>query len=252
MLAEPGGNGFFDVVDSVVDTVTETAGRIKDGAEFVEYIARKGGLLDLEYLAKSVGRWASPLSIAPTPILEGGQRILQGMRFTTGEGDPVAGVSFIEGGARFEEVAEKFGTARPDETWEGGSAPRAYDRRVDLQEKHVAILRDADRQIGFVMSREADELREVRRILDGLHEQLTAFGEYSKWVGVGQIGKLAQAAIEFEAVRQAVTEASKKMWDMHEYANNNAAVVTEALELYRKVSAEATSQDSIGDFDPPR
>lgn len=244
--------GFFDVVDSVVDTVTETAGKIKNGAKFVEFIAKKGKLFDVENLAKSVGKWASPLSIAPTPILVYGQKVIRGMHATTGEGDPISGASFITGGGAFARLEPDLRAARPDDTWSGGPAPRAYERRVDQQDRHVAILRDADRQIGAVLSREADELREVRRILDGLHNQLAEFGEYSKWVGIGQISKSIQMGIEAEAVRQAVWEASKKLWEMHDLANNNAAVVREALAEYQKVSAEATPQDSVGGFDPPR
>lgn len=243
---------FFDFFNDVVDTVSDTAGKIEKGAKVVGYIAKKGNLLDVADFAKSVGKWASPLKIAPTPVLEGGQKVIKGMRWTTGDGDPVLGTVFVEGSKAFRELEPRFSAARPDDTWSGGDAPKLYERRLDGQLDHVAILRDADAKVGQVMSREADELNEVRRILDGLHNELADFGEFSKWIGVGQIGKGMQFAIESAVVLQVVNEARKKMWEMHDFANANAASVREAIQLYEKVSREATPQDSIGDFDPPR
>lgn len=243
---------FFDFFNDVVDTVSDTADKVAKGAKVVGYIAKKGNLLDVAEFAKSVGKWASPLKIAPTPVLEGGQKVIKGMRWTTGEGDPVLGTAFVEGSKAFRELEPRFGAARPDDTWSGGPAPGRYERRVEGQLDHVAILRDADANVGHVMSREADELNEVRRILDGLHNELADFGEYSKWIGFGQIGKTLQFSIETAAVIQVVNEARKKLWEMHDFANANAAAVREAVQLYEKVSREATPQDSIGDFDPPR
>lgn len=243
---------FFDFFNDVVDTVSDTADKVEKGAKVVGYIAKKGNLLDVAEFAKSLGKWAAPLKIAPTPVLEGGQKVIKGMRWTTGDGDPILGTAFVEGSKAFRELEPKVDAARPDGTWSGGKAPGRYEGRLEGQLDHVAILRDADGKVGQVMSREADELNEVRRILDGLHNELADFGEFSKWIGVGQIGKTLQLSIETAAVIQVVNEARKKLWEMHDHANANAAAVREALQLYEKVSREATPQDSIGDFDPPR
>lgn len=242
--------GFLEFVDDVVDTVTDAAGKIKNAAKVVEVIAKKGDLLDVVDFAKGVGKWASPLAIAPTPILVGGQKIIQGMRWTTGDGDPVVGTAFIAGARAFGDLDQRFASARPDSSWSGGSAPRAYERRVDKQQTHVAIMRDADRDVGSVMSREAGEINEARRILDDLHNNLAEIGEYTKWLGVGQIGKVAQFAVETTAVSQALWEATEKLLEMQDCANNNAASVNTADEMYKSVATEATQQDSSGDFDP--
>ncbi|MGU3651109.1 EspA/EspE family type VII secretion system effector [Mycolicibacterium sp. A43C] len=241
--------GFFDFIDDVVDTVTDAAGKVKDAAKVVEVIAKRGDLLDVVDFAKGVGKWASPLAIAPTPVLVGGQKVIQGMRWTTGDGDPITGTAFIEGATAFRNLDSTLLTARPDSDWEG-SASRAYEKRVDRQQDHAAILSSADSKVGSAISREADEINETRRILDGLHNHLADFGEYTKWLGVGQVGKALQFGLESAAVGLALKEATKKLRDMQDCANNNSAEVNQTDDLYQAVITEANQQDSTGDFDP--
>ena len=115
------------------------------------------------------------------------------------------------------------------------------------------MLRDADAQIASIISREAGELIETRRILDNLHNWLAEYGEYTQTLGViPVVGKYIQYDAEILAVSMALKDATSKMWEMHNNANTNAAGVRKALALYQEVSTTATQQDSVGDFDPPR
>ena len=116
----------------------------------------------------------------------------------------------------------------------------------------MATLADADSQIASIVSREAAELVETRRMLNGLHNWLAEYGEYTQTLGViPEVGKAIQMQAEMLAVGMALKDASAKMWEMHNNANTNAAAVREALAMYQQVSTAATQQDSIGDFDPP-
>jgi hypothetical protein len=245
--------GIFDVVGNVYDFVTDAAGKVKGAAQVVEFVAKRAKLADIADVAKSVGKSASPLNIAPTAVLVGGQKVIQGMLSTTGDGDPESGEAFASGSRAFADPQKSLADAHPNSSWEGGPAPEAYQRRVGEQENRVATLADADSQVASIVSREAGELVETRRVLDGLHNWLAEYGEYTQTLGViPEVGKAIQMQAEMVAVTMALKDASAKMWDMHNNANANAAAVREALGMYQQVSTAATQQDSIGDFDPPQ
>jgi hypothetical protein len=245
--------GIFDVVENVYDFVTDAAGKVRNAAAVVEFVAKRANLADIADVAKSVGKSASPLHIAPTPVLVGGQKVIQGMLGTTGDGDPESGEAFGDSSRAFDNPKQSLAAAHTNSSWEGGPAPAAYERRVGEQENRVATLADADSQVASIVSREAGELVETRRILNGLHNWLAEYGEYTQTLGViPEVGKAIQMQTEMLAVGMALKDASTKMWDMHNNANANAAAVRQALWMYQQVSTAATEQDSIGDFDPPR
>jgi hypothetical protein len=245
--------GIYDVVENVYDFVTDAAGKARNAAQVVEFIAKRANLADIADVAKSVGKSASPLHIAPTPVLVGGQKVIQGMLLTTGDGDPESGEAFGNSSRAFDDAKQSLADAHTNSSWEGGPAPAAYERRVGEQENRVATLADADSQVASIVSREAGELLETRRILNGLHNWLAEYGEYTQTLGViPEVGKAIQMQAEMLAVGMALKDASAKIWEMHDNANANAAAVRQALAMYQQVSTAATEQDSIGDFDPPR
>jgi EspA/EspE family len=244
--------GIYDVVENVYDVVTDAAGKVRNAAQVVEFVAKRTNLAAIADVAKSVGKSASPLHIAPTPVLVGGQKAIEGMLWTAGDGDPESGEAFGNSSRAFDDPKQSLADAHTNSSWEGGPAPAAYERRVGEQENRVATLADADSQVASVVSREAGELVETRRILNGLHNWLAEYGEYTQTLGViPEVGKAIQMQAEMLAVSMALKDASTKMWEMHNNANANAAAVREALSMYQQVSAAATEQDSIGDFDPP-
>jgi hypothetical protein len=196
---------------------------------------------------------ASPLHAAPTPVLIGSQKVIEGMLSTTGDNDPESGEAFANGSRAFDEPLQSLADAHPNSTWEGGPAAAAYERRVAEQENRVATLADADSQVASIVRREAGELVEARRILNGLHNWLVEYGQYTQTLGViPDVGKSIQMQAEMLAVGMALKDASAKMWEMHNNANANAAAVREALAMYQQVSMAATQQDSIGDGEGTR
>src|SRR6476469_4460865 len=95
--------GIYDVVENVYDIVTDAAGKVRSAAQVVEFVAKRATLADIADVAKSVGQAASPLNIAPTPVLVGGQKVIQGMLGTTGDGDPESGETFGNGSRAFDD-----------------------------------------------------------------------------------------------------------------------------------------------------
>ncbi|BBX86111.1 EspA/EspE family type VII secretion system effector [Mycolicibacterium aubagnense] len=242
---------FESVVHGAIEFVEDAAKTVKNAAKAVEKIAEKAGLPKIAGIAKSVGKYAGKLVIAPTPVLKGGQEIVKQMRRCSGEGDPDVGDDFRQGRRGFQKVQDTLTKAHPSESWDGGPAPRAYDNRVQSQEKSTAILMDADDQVATTLSREADEINEVRRKLDGQHNWLADYGKFTQSFGViPVVGKEIQYVLETLAVSFVLTDAGHIMWDMHNNANSNAAAVRKTHDLYQTAASNATQSDSVNDFDP--
>lgn len=233
------------------ETVGDVAGKAKKAGEVITEIGKRCGLPGITRFGETVSTAAGFLEIAPTPVLEGGQKVIEKMKETTGSGDPERGRGFAEGSRAFHEHAEvTLQAAKPDTTWSGGPAPRAYERRNDEQQNRVAIMANADYEIANAINSEADEVQETRRILDGEHQILADLGKRTQFLGTaGPEGKALQYAIETNAVFWAVKECTARMWAMHNFANDHAAGVRAQTEGYHHVADAATPQDSIGDFD---
>lgn len=234
------------------ETVGDIAGKVKTAGEMITEVGKRCGLPGIARFGESLSTAAGFLEIAPTPILEGGQKVIEKMREATGSGDPERGRGFAEGSRAFSEQAEvTLQAAKPGSTWSGGPAPKAYERRNEEQLDRVATMSGADYEIANVINREADDVQETRRILDGEHQVLADLGKRTQFLGAaGPEGKALQYGIETNAVYWAVKECTARMWAMHNFANDNAANVRTQTESYQQVASAAVPQDSIGDFDP--
>ncbi|MGK2867432.1 MAG: EspA/EspE family type VII secretion system effector, partial [Mycobacterium sp.] len=66
--------GFFDFVDDVVDGVSEVAEKAKKAAEWVAETADTLGMPTLGETARTIEHQAGKLIIAPTVVLQEGQK----------------------------------------------------------------------------------------------------------------------------------------------------------------------------------
>ncbi|MEO3758103.1 type VII secretion target [Mycobacterium sp. B14F4] len=246
--------GLFEFTDKVFDFVKDAAGKINQAGQVIETIAIRAGLEKLVDFGKALKRYAGPLAIAPTPILQGGQRAIEAMRWATGDDaeGTESGEAFATGAGDFRDQLELQQKLHPDSNWEGGSASAAYERRVKDQEDRLSVLSGADSDVALVISREVDQLNETRRILDNLHNWLAEYGTYTQTLGViPVVGKGIQMEAELLAVGMALKEAGSQMLDMQDDANTNAADVRDADGRYQSVADGAVQQDSTGDFNAP-
>ena len=246
--------GLFDFVDDVVDTVSDEAEKVEKGVERVGEVADDLGVGPITRVAKTIGKFAGKLAIAPTPILEVGQKVIEKMIDAAGgaDTDSERGESFGAGSRKFTAQLQTLAKAHPGQLWEG-TASKAYDERTGEQENRVTTLSDADSQIATILSSEVDQLQAVRKVLVHQHQFLADYGSYTQYLGMlGPEGKAAQYTAETWAVSMAMLECAPRMWQMHNDANANAAKVRQVIEMYRDVASKVNISDSNNDFDPPR
>ncbi|WP_197373172.1 EspA/EspE family type VII secretion system effector [Mycolicibacterium baixiangningiae] len=234
-------------------TVQDTAEKAEQAAKWVEETAEKVGLDKIAGLARNVGKFAGKLVVGPTPILQGGQKVIETMLDMAGEGDPTTGEILRDSATRFTAQLNPLKGASPDDRWQGHAANNYADRNNE-QQKFVAMLADADSQIRDILHDEARDVLHMRRELERQHNWLADFGQFSQWIGrLGPEGKAAQISMETWAVAMAVPPCVRETYDMSQSANDNATEIRMVKEnLYEKVAQQATISDSLNDFDPPR
>lgn len=250
--------GFGDFVDDAIDFVDDVTDRVGEvvekTAEWVEDKARKLGLGRVADAARMVGRAAKALTIAPTPILRGGQFTIEQILATCGEGEPMErGEAFRDGASAFKAVGERLVAARPGSAWQG-TAAKNYANKVSEQENDVAVMVDADTDMATNISDEADLVYRLRELLTRQHQWLADIGSWTQYLGAGGApGRVMQVEIESWAVGMAMMECLPAAWNTWSDARGIADKIdTITRDEYTQTANEVTISDSTGDFDPPR
>ncbi|OBG85312.1 hypothetical protein A5699_24760 [Mycobacterium sp. E802] len=243
----------FGIIDKFVDGVSEVAEKVKDTAEWVKEIADTLGLPKLGEVAKQVGDRAGVLVIAPTEILEQGQKRIEKMLKSCGEGQPEDGMSFLESGRVFKAALPLVDGAFPSDEWSDSDAAGRYSAKNDQQKSRVVTLADLDSRLHTLISAEANLLPPVRRSLENHHKSLADFGEFTKYFGAfGRQGKAAQYLMETIMVSSTLALAIPEYEGMQDEADAIAQAVAQVGDEYKRLADGVTISDSANDFDPPK
>ena len=205
--AGPLGNP-IPVIGALSKLVTEAGSRVVDWV--------KGG-------SDKVRRTAN------SPILQGGQLVIAGMRRTTGTGEPDPGDQFGQGSNRFHEASQVSATAEPTDDWTGSGAD-AYAGQNGKQRGRAMTMADLDREVETVIAREALQIDFHRGKLDDRSNWLADVGvsDATMLGRVTGVGPAMTAALETQAVIAAVGSSSMELGALSDEVSTNAAAVRES------------------------
>lgn len=193
---------------------------------------------------------SQPVAAAGSPVLAAGQRIIEGIKLTTGVGDPDTGTRFGVGAQGFAAALQTLTAAFPGNGWDGTGSTTYTGRNEKLVDDSQAMA-EADQLVASVLNREAEQISAIR---DGLDRQSDWLGSMSVVTGaVGSLtpaGHAAQARAEMEMVARAVGESTSQLMTMHDNAGANAAAVRDAVSLYAGITAER-DDDGVDEPDAP-
>ena len=245
--------GAFDFVDQIVDGVSEVAEKVKKTAEWIREIADQLGLPKLGDIANTTADHAGKLVIAPTVVLQEGQKQIDRMLKSCGEGDPDHANEYTDSAEAFKAAATPLAGAYPTEEWSGGTAADRYSAKNKQQHNRVVTMAELDREIHRLISNEADLLPPIRRSLEIHHNDLADFGNFTQYVGrMGVYGKSAQYAMEIAMVAATLFQAIPEYEGMQDEADAIARAVANIGDQYKNIADEVTISDSANDFDPPK
>jgi hypothetical protein len=214
-----------------------------------EFVRSTGDLAGLDNIA-NVGERLATLGAklpdtellrhaAGSDILDAGQVVIEGMRLTTGFGEPENGDRFGQGWSRFNDAGDTLTTALPDDSWAGAGANAYVDQNLAHagRTSTVALL---DRGVQTVIAREAYQVKYHRDKLDDQSNFLSDLSYVTLAMGlVPGVGKAMKAATEVAAVDSALDICSLELYELSRETNQNAAELQQAVGLYEGVAQTA-------------
>ena len=165
-------------------------------------------------------------------ILDGGQKVIEGMRLTTGAGEPENGDRFGQGWSGFNDAGETLTSAFPNDSW-AGEAADAYIGQNRTQAGRTNAIALLDRGVQTVIAREAYQVAYHRDKLDDQSNFLADLSYVTMALGlVPGYGKAMKATVEAAAVQAALSICSLELYELAREANENAAELHQAVGLY--------------------
>lgn len=189
--------------------------------------------------------------VTGSEILDGGQKVIEGMRLTTGAGEPENGDRFGQGWSRFNDAGETLTSAFPNDSWtgEGADAYIGQNRTQTGRANTVALL---DRGVQTVIAREAYQVAYHRDKLDDQSNFLADLSYVTMALGlVPGYGKAMKATVEAAAVQAALSICSLELYELSREANQNAAELHQAVGLYAGAATTAPPTQTPTPSTPP-
>lgn len=174
--------------------------------------------------------------VAGSDLLDFGQRIIAGMRTTTGEGEPDHGAPFEEGRRQFSMAGQTLWSAAADDRWDGAGA-RAYADQNTRQQVRTETMADADQAVFSVLVREALQIKRCRDTLDDQSDVLARTSHVTFPLQfIPSYGEAAKLAIESTALSGALRVSAQALHDLHDDVSANAAELAQAVGRYDGVA----------------
>ena len=242
-------------------TSSATSGAVVDGvgavAGFIERVGKSAHLDDVIEVGEQLGGWAERVGLnkflraADSPILDGGQVVIAGMKLTTGIGEPEHGDRFGRGGARFHDAGTTLRSAQPTASWSGEGAD-SYAAQNIQQTARTKAIAAVDHEVHRVIAEEAFQVGFHRDHLDDWSNFLADFGLVTFALGlIPGVGQELKAAAELHAVLAAVISSSTELHQMSSEAEANAANLQQLVARYENVAQTANLSPTGADPGPP-
>lgn len=231
-LARDLGDGHYvDAMDDGVSVVRDVAGIVEAlGGLGVHY-----GKVATKYVEKF-----TPL--AESQILSAAQKVIEGAKRTTGEGDPDPGDGFKESAARLQEIAMILWDAKPHSDRWTGAASDMYSKTSSQHSDAAFKAQNADQDIANVLAAEADLVRRTRENLDEVSEGLHQFDLATMWMNAHPAGAAIKETLDAVAAAGAMEAMQITMLSLFRASAENAGRIRTAAEGY-----EGSLKDSSGD-----
>lgn len=227
----------LDVHGAVTDTrkIMGDAGDVLTGAA---NLGVEMGSAPLKY-TETLTKWAD------SAILSGAQLVIEGEKKLTGSGSIETGNEYWASSKKLQKAVETLISAEfaEDEDGWNGAASKAYIATTKPHRQHVSHVGDADSNIGKILEKEADQVRQTREVLDSTSQALYDYGLATKAILAIPGANVAKVALaDTIAATAALATTSAKMAQMVANSMENASDIRISSGHY-----EAAKQDTSGE-----
>ncbi|MCB0931378.1 MAG: hypothetical protein KDB71_05695 [Mycobacterium sp.] len=221
LIGDIGSGHFGEALDDGVSVVRDVGGILESlGGLGVHY-----GKVATKYVDKLV-------PLAESKILSAAQLLIDGAKYTTGEGDPDPGDGFKDAADRLQGVVEVLIDAnRHEDRWDGAAA-EAYESTNHDHRVATSAAQAADERIAKILAGEADQVVRTRENLDGLSEGLHEFDLATMWMNYVPGGAAAKAAMDTTAAAGATAAMQATMLSLFQASVSNAAQIRQSTNDY--------------------
>lgn len=242
-----GAKDTASLVDNVLDG--DWGGAFHDGFKLV------GDANDLVEGISALGGFASPLPTsfyavknllpADSKILWAAQQAIDGMKKTTGSGQPCNGDEFRVSSERLQTVVDTLISAEPHEDKWDGTASQVYNAVNASHRRVTSEVQNADLEVAKVLDIEAGQVTRTRETLDDQIEWLKVYDIATFPLNATPLGRLAKLGLDTAAAAAALGIAGTTMSVLVKNSVENALSIREHLDGYAN-GAKDTSGNPDG------
>jgi hypothetical protein len=229
--------------------VTDARKVVGDAADVLEGAAGLGiemGPVPIKYMTPLV-KWAD------SPPLAAAQLVIEGQKKLTGSGSIETGSEYWQSAVRLEKAIETLIGAELDNSGWDGAAAMAYGEINNAHRKHVSNVSVADTNIGKVLQREAEQVRQTRELLDSTSQMLYDYGLATRAalsVPGANVAKILFA--DSLTASAAIATTSARMAQMLNDSVNNASEIRANSDYYESAQNDTSGYaDGCGPFVDP-
>ncbi|WP_370500091.1 EspA/EspE family type VII secretion system effector [Mycolicibacterium sp. jd] len=184
------------------------------------------------------------LELADSPPIELAQRVISGMRLTTGSGDPVDGEEFRNAAKLMQEALELLIDAAPHGDHWNGDASEKYADANTRNRRATSGVQVADWNIADYIEAEAEQVVRTRKTLDDINEYLFQFALSTAWMNGIPGGRAAKLALDAAAASSAVLSAERALLALVSDSVGRGGKIRDQFSLY---SAAANQKQTLDD-----
>lgn len=193
------------------------------------------------------------VSLAESKVLSAAQLVIEGLKKTTGTGEPCNGDELRGSSTALAEVVGTLIEAEPHTDRWDGTASQVYNSTNGSHKRLASAVSVADLEIAKIMDVEAGQVSRTRTTLDEASQDLTDYDLATCWMNATPPTRVIKFGLDCGAVAAAMAVVTPTMAILVKNSAENAGNIRNQVFLY-----DAASQDTSGNpaggcdvFSPP-
>lgn len=251
-------SAWSDVPNMVGDVMSgDLHGALNDGRKVI------GDASDIVQGLSSLGVSMGPLpnfissskvvSLAESKVLSAAQLVIEGLKKTTGSGEPCNGDEFRGSATALEKVVDTLIKAEPHSDRWDGTASQVYNSTNGSHKRCASDVSAADFAIAKIVDLEAGQVARTRTTLDETSQNLTDYDLATCWMNATPPTRVIKFGLDCGAVSAAMAVVTPTMAILVKNSAENAASIRNQVDLYNGASQDTSGNPAGGCdvFSPP-
>jgi hypothetical protein len=178
-------------------------------------------------------------SFASSPILAGAQVVIQGMKLTTGSGEPQTGEAFETSAKLYDDAANVLiQTEVQDPAQWDGTAATAYEQKDRTHRHQTFEVAEAETNMRKHLSELGGQVKDTRQTLDDRFNFLSDYDTVTSWMNAIPGGAAVKAAADMAVASTQIEWANVSMAKLLATSVLNASRIRDEVETYANTAAQ--------------